>query len=93
MGANLSGEMAETCSCNVLCSCWYGVPVGEVGEIRSEVLKNEAGTPQSLHHAGFAVAFQFDNEAFDIAPSGTRWSDPDMPHSFETKSGARANWH
>lgn len=22
---NLSGEMVETCSCNMLCPCWYGV--------------------------------------------------------------------
>lgn len=66
--------------------------VGDVGEVRSEVLKNEAGNPMSLSNAGFAVAFNFDDAAFNLAPSGTRWSDPEMPRSFETRSGARANW-
>ena len=25
MGWNLSGELVESCSCNVLCPCWFGV--------------------------------------------------------------------
>jgi len=66
--------------------------VGNVGEIRSEVLKDEAGERQSVRHAGFARAFQFDDLSFDVAPSGTRWTDPEMPRSFVTHSGVRATW-
>src|SRR5215813_7134428 len=25
MAWNITGEFAETCSCNMLCPCWYGV--------------------------------------------------------------------
>ncbi len=66
--------------------------VGDVGEIRSEVLKNDLGDAMTLKHAGFALAFQFDDAEMKIAPSGTRWSDPEMPRSYETHSGARAPW-
>ncbi len=201
MGWNLSGEMIESCSCNVLCPCWYGVQdlmemdqgwcdstllfrasegnssgvelggltvvvatafpgptlldgdgtarlhiderasaeqrrelesifqgkqggpmeilgglvsnwlptqycdidveddgkkltarVGDVGVVRSEVLENEAGTAITTQGAGFAVAFNFDDAAFKVAPSRTEWSDPKMPRPMQTKSGARATW-
>ncbi|MFQ5788945.1 MAG: DUF1326 domain-containing protein [Acidobacteriota bacterium] len=65
--------------------------VGDFGRIESEVLKNEAGAPMTLQNAGFAVALQFQNQTFKLAPSGTKWSDPGMPHQFETRSGARSN--
>ena len=66
--------------------------VGDVGEIRSSVLKNEAGNAMTLQHSGFGGTFQFEDERFKVAPSGTRWADPDLPRTFETKSGARADW-
>ena len=65
--------------------------VGEVGEIKSSVLKNEAGDAMTVQHAGFAGAFQFDDERFKVAPSAARWTDPDLPRAFETHSGARAD--
>lgn len=67
--------------------------VGNFGKIKSEQLKNQAGQVMSLHGAGFASAFQFEDETFNLAPSGSIWSDPDMPHQeFSTKSGAVAKF-
>lgn len=62
--------------------------VGNFGKIKSEQLKNEAGRIMTLSGAGFASAFQFENETFNLAPSGSVWSDPDLPHQFSTRSGA-----
>jgi hypothetical protein len=64
------------------------------GQVRSERLKDEAGRTMTLKNAGFASALRFDNETIVMAPSGSQWSDPDMPRQFETKSGAVAtlNW-
>ena len=66
--------------------------VGDVGEMTSGVLKNEGGDAMTFQNAGFAVAFNFEDLRAKVAPSGTQWRDPDMPRSFETRSGARANW-
>ena len=66
--------------------------VGDVGVVSSEVLENEAGTAMTMRDAGLAAALNFDGAAFKVAPSGTRWSDPDMPRPIKTKSGARATW-
>lgn len=67
--------------------------VGKFGKISSQELRNEAGRPMVLQGAGFAGAFQMDNDTFTVAPSGTEWSDPEMPHSqFTTKSGAAAKF-
>ena len=63
--------------------------VGNFGKIKSEQLKNEAGRIMRLVGAGFASAFRFEDEAFNLAPSDSVWSDPDLPHQqFSTKSGA-----
>ena len=63
--------------------------VGDIGEIRSSRLKNEAGEVMTMQNTGFVMAFQFDKQTAELAPSdGTRWSDPDMPHQFDSKSGA-----
>ena len=69
--------------------------VGNFGTIKSEQLKNEAGRNMTLYGSGFASAFQFEDEAFNLAPSGSVWSDPDLPHRFSTKSGAvgKFSWH
>jgi len=66
--------------------------VGDVGEVRSSVLKNEAGNAMTMQHAGFAGGLQFLDEKFSVAPSSSRWADPDLPREFETRSGARAAW-
>jgi hypothetical protein len=67
--------------------------VGGFGQIKSERLANDAGQPTTMQNTGFTTALQFDNQAAQLAPSGgTRWSDPDMPRQFETKSGAVARF-
>jgi hypothetical protein len=67
------------------------VTVDGVGELKSTLLKDEGGRAMTLQNAGFASVFQFDNLALQVAPSGTRWTDPDMPHPIETRSGAVAS--
>ena len=64
--------------------------VGSYGQIRSKRLKNEAGETMTMQNAGFVVAFQFDNQTAELAPSaGTSWSDSDMPITqWDCKSGA-----
>ena len=63
--------------------------VGEVGQIKSQRLKNEAGQQMTMQNVGFAIAFQFKDQTAELAPSdGTRWSDPDMPEQWESRSGA-----
>ena len=66
--------------------------VGGFGEVRSQRLKNEAGTPMTMRSVGFAVALQMEDETMQLAPSDSQWSDPDMPRRFETKSGAVGNF-
>jgi len=65
--------------------------VGNFGNIKSEQLKNESGRIMTLQGAGFASAFQMENEAFALAPSASQWSDPDLPRQF-SKSGAVAKF-
>ena len=62
--------------------------VGNFGTVKSQRLKNEAGKPMTMQNVGFTSVLQFDNDAAQLAPSGSQWSDPDMPRRFETKSGA-----
>ena len=65
--------------------------VAGCGQVHSQRLTNEAGQPTIMQNTGFTTALQFDNQAAQLAPSGgTHWADPDMPRSFETKSGAVA---
>jgi hypothetical protein len=63
--------------------------VGDVGQIKSQRLKNEAGQQMTMQNVGFAMVFQLENHTAELAPSdGTRWSDPDMPEQWESRSGA-----
>jgi hypothetical protein len=63
--------------------------IGNVGQIRSERLKNEAGQQMTMQNVGVAMVFQLDNQTAELAPSeGTRWSDPDSPEQWKSKSGA-----
>ncbi len=64
--------------------------VGNFGRLQSELLKNESGRTMTMRDVGFAEALQFQNATAELAPSGSQWHDPDMPRTFETKSGARA---
>jgi hypothetical protein len=67
--------------------------VGSFGQIKSQQLKNESGRSMMLQGAGFASAFQMENETFTLAPSDSQWSDSDMPHpQISTKSGAVAKF-
>ena len=62
---------------------------GNFGEIRSQQLRNEAGHAMTVQGAGIASMFQFENDVLTLAPSGTQWSDSDMPHTeITTRSGA-----
>jgi hypothetical protein len=63
------------------------VTVGDVGQVRSQLLRDQAGAGFTLRGGGFVSAFGM--EAAELAPSaGTRLADPELP-AFETKSGAR----
>ena len=66
--------------------------VAGIGEIKSQRLTNDAGQPTTMHNTGFTTALEFDNQVAQLAPSASRWSDPDMPRRFETKSGAVASF-
>jgi hypothetical protein len=69
--------------------------IGNIGQIRSERLKNEAGQQVTMQNAGIAMLFQLENNTAELAPSeGSRWSDPDMPQQWESRSGAvgRFTW-
>ncbi len=68
------------------------VNAGSFGHLKSQRLKDEEGRAMTLQNAGFASALQFDDETIHLAPSDSQWSDPEMPHQFETKSGAVANF-
>jgi hypothetical protein len=62
--------------------------VGDVGQVSSKALRDDEGHGFTMRGGGFVSAFGM--EEAELAPSaGTRWSDPDMPREFETKSGAR----
>ena len=67
-------------------------PVGSIGQIKSQQLKNQSGNPMILQGAGLASAFQMENDTFTLAPSATEMSDPDIPHPISTKSGAVAKF-
>ena len=61
--------------------------VGDVGQVRSMPMTNEAGKPVVLENAG---PFRLEN--VQIAPSASRLSDPGMPRRIETKSGGVGNF-
>lgn len=66
--------------------------VGSFGQVKSQRLKDEAGQPMKLQNPEFASKLQFDNKTVYLAPSSSKWSDPEMPREFETKSGGVANF-
>lgn len=67
--------------------------VAGFGVLNSQRMTNETGQPTTMANTGFTTAFQFDNLTAQLAPSGgSRWTDPDMPRSIETRSGVVANF-
>ena len=63
------------------------------GQLKSQRLKNEAGRVTIMQNAGFASALEI--ETLEMAPStGSQWTDPEIPHPFETRSGivTSVNW-
>ena len=63
--------------------------VGNFGDIKAQQLRNQAGHAMTVQGAGFALIFQFENDVLTLAPSGSQWSDSDMPHTqITTRSGA-----
>ncbi len=67
--------------------------IGDFGHVESRLLKNEAGDQMTMSNTGFAAMLELD-QTIDLAPSASKWSDPEMPVEFETKSGAvsRFSW-
>lgn len=62
----------------------------EAGDLRSQLLRDPQGTPFTLRGGGFVSGFGM--EEAELAPTATEWADPEMPQSFETKSGARGEF-
>jgi hypothetical protein len=63
--------------------------VGESGRIQSRRLADEGGRPTILQNAGLACLMKTEDDAVQMAPSGSQWSDQDLPRRFETRSGVR----
>ncbi len=62
------------------------IAVDGVGEVKSQRLRGPTGEPTRMQGAAMSLGFQM--ETVDIAPSASRWADPDMPRAYETRSGA-----
>ena len=59
-----------------------------VGEMRSRRLVNDLGNKVLLQNAAFSMVFGHDDHTGDLAPSeGTDWQDPDMPVTWQGRSG------
>jgi hypothetical protein len=65
------------------------VTVANAGELQSRLLRDGQGNGFQLRGGGFVAALGM--EAADLAPSASRWTDPDL-RQFETKSGARGDF-
>jgi hypothetical protein len=43
----------------------------------------------TMQNAGFILTFEFEGKTAELAPSaGNSWNDPDLPETWESKSGA-----
>ena len=65
------------------------VTVANAGELQSKLLRDGQGNGFQLRGGGFVAALGM--EAADLAPSASRWTDPDL-RQFETRSGARGDF-
>ena len=68
------------------------ITFGSYGVIESHPLNDESGRPVVIQNAMFARHMQISDP--QVAPAGHRWSDPEMPLTFNTKAGALStfNW-
>ena len=66
------------------------ITVGNYGVVESHPLKDENGRPVIVQNAMFARTLGVSDP--QVAPAGHRWTDPEMPSVFDTKSGARATF-
>lgn len=65
------------------------VTVDDVGRVESRRLRDPQGQGFTLRGGGFVSALGMPE--VDLAPSASRWTDPDL-RQFETKSGARGEF-
>ncbi|MGH2561685.1 MAG: DUF1326 domain-containing protein [Thermomicrobiales bacterium] len=65
------------------------VAVGDTGRVESRRLVDGEGHGFTMRGGGFITALGM--EKVDLAPSASRWTDPDL-RQFETKSGARGDF-
>lgn len=65
------------------------VTVDGGGEMKSQRLRDSEGRPFALQGGGFVAGLGLD--ALELAPSDSRWSDPDF-RRFETTSGGRGTF-
>lgn len=65
------------------------VSVGNAGQVESRLLRDPEGHGFELRGGGFIGGFGM--QAGELAPSSSRWSDPDL-RRFETKSGLRGDF-
>jgi hypothetical protein len=65
------------------------VKVGDAGRVESRRLRDPQGQGFTLRGGGFVSGLGM--EEVDLAPSGSRWTDPDL-RQFQTKSGARGEF-
>lgn len=66
------------------------VMVGSAGQVQSQLLRDMEGKSFTLQGGGLVGGMGM--QAAELAPSRSRWSDPDLPRPFETKSGARGSF-
>ena len=65
------------------------VTVGDAGRVESRRLRDPQGQGFTMRGGGFVTGLGM--QEVDLAPSGSRWTDPDL-RPFETKSGARGEF-
>jgi hypothetical protein len=61
-----------------------------VGELKNSLLRDQEGNSFTLRGGGFVAGFGM--EEAELTPSASRWADPDMPQTIETRSGARGEF-
>jgi hypothetical protein len=65
------------------------ISVGNAGQLESRLLRDQQGQGFELRGGGFVAGLGL--QVAELAPSGSRWSDPDL-RQFETRSGARGDF-
>ncbi len=65
------------------------VTVHDTGRVQSRLVRDGQGQGFTMRGGGFVAALGM--EEVELAPSASRWTDPDL-RQFETKSGARGNF-